>query len=578
MVQGGLPNPIPLANFMSVAISIEDLSFTYRAGKLPALRNIKARIEDGTFVVVMGHEGAGKSTLCCSFNALVPRFFRGEYQGRVMVKEYEAALHRVSEMSWIIGLVLQDFEAQLFSTNVELEMAFGPENHCLPRSEIERRIQRYLAIMDLEKLRHREPASLSGGQKQRLAIGSVLALEPKILVMDEPTTDLDPWGRQEILSMVDSLREEGRMLLVVDHEPETAINADQVWLMRGGQIVAQGPPSEILTDVETMELCGIKALPMAELFHSMGWPGNPLDVDEAIALIEKYNLTQRYELKISAASLSSVKSPSILEAKQLRYIYPTYYVEALHGIDLSIHEGEFIAILGQNGSGKTTLVKHFNGLLKPTSGRVLVKGKTTTEYSHRELARLVGYVFQNPDHQIFARTVREEVGFGLKVFGENPRTIQRRVAEALKVVGLQGYEEEVPFTLTKGERQRVAVASVLAVQPRVIILDEPTTGLDYRHQRNMMEMLKRMNRYGHTIIIITHCMWAASAYANRTIVMKDGWILSDGPTRTIFADEARLTEASLYPPPLVRLSNWLGTKALTVEQMVEELKAKKRES
>jgi cobalt transport protein ATP-binding subunit len=558
---------------MGVAISIEDLSFTYHGGKLPALQNIRAQIEDGAFVVVMGHEGAGKSTLSCSFNALVPKFFRGEYRGRVLVNGQEVALHKVSDMSRFVGLVLQEFEAQLFSTNVELEMAFGPENHCLPRPEIERRILRYLTFVGLEKLRHREPASLSGGQKQRLAIGSVLALEPKILVMDEPTTDLDPRGREEILSIVNGLREEARMLLIVDHEPETAANADQVWLMRDGQIVAQGSPGEILVDVGTMESCGIKALPMVELFHSMGWPGNPLNVDEATALIEKYNLTQRHELKTSALPPPKAKGPPIIEIKGLRYIYPTYHVEALQGIDLAIHEGECIAILGQNGSGKTTLVKHFNGLLKPTSGRVLVQGKATTEYSHRELARLVGYVFQNPDHQIFARTVLDEVGFGLKVLGENPLTIERRVAEALEGVGLQGYEEKVPFSLTKGERQRVAVASVLAVQPKVIILDEPTTGLDYRHQRNMMEMLRRLNQYGHIIIIITHCMWVASEYADRTIVMKDGCILSDGPTRIVFADETQLARASLRPPSLVRLSNWLGTKALSIQQMVEELQA-----
>jgi len=574
MVQGEPTNLNRVTDFMGVAISIEDVSFTYRTGKLPALENIQAQIEDGAFVVVMGHEGAGKSTLSCSLNALVPRFFRGEYRGRILVKGQEVALHKVSDMSRIVGLVLQDFEAQLFSTNVELEMAFGPENHCLPRPEIERRILRYLNFVGLEKLRHREPASLSGGQKQRLAIGSVLALEPKILVMDEPTTDLDPRGRKEILSIVDSLREEGRMLLIVDHEPETAANADRVWLMRDGQIIAQGSPGEILVDVDAMESCGIKPLPMVELFHSMGWPGNPLNVDEATALIEKYNLTQRHELKTSALLSPKAKGPSILETKGLRYIYPTYHVEALQGIDLSIREGEFIAILGQNGSGKTTLVKHFNGLLKPTSGCVLVQGKPTTEYGHRELARLVGYVFQNPDHQIFARTVLQEVGFGLKVLGENPLTIERRVAEALEIVGLQGYEEKVPFILTKGERQRVAVASVLAVQPKVIILDEPTTGLDYRHQRNMMEMLRRLNQYGHIIIIITHSMWVASEYADRAIVMKDGCILSDGPTRAVFADETRLAEASLYPSSLMRLSNWLGAKALSIQQMVEELQSR----
>lgn len=558
---------------MSVAISIEDLTFTYRESGRCALKNVRGEIDDGTFLAVMGHGGAGKSTLCCALNALVPRFFKGKYQGRVMVKGYEAAKHQVAQMSHIVGLVLQEFEAQLFSTNVELEMAFGPENHCLPRPEIERRIQRYLTFVGLENLRQREPASLSGGQKQRLAIGSVLAMEPKILVMDEPTTDLDPQGREEVLSIAKSIREEGRTLLIVDHEPETAADADRVWLMRDGRMIAQGPPAEILVDMSTMESCGIKALPMVKLFHSMGWPGSPLTVEAAISLIEGYNLIQRRERKPPAATSNRTKATPILKAEGLRYVYPTPHIEALKGIDLFIREGEFIAVLGQNGSGKTTLAKHFNGLLKPTSGHMLVRGRSTTTYSHRELARLVGYVFQNPDHQIFARTVQEEVGFGLKVLEEKPKTIEERVAKALEVVELQGYEQKVPFALTKGERQRVAVASVLAAQPQVIILDEPTTGLDDRHQRNTMEILKRLNRNGHTVIIITHCMWVAAEYASRTIVMKDGRILSDGPTRAVFSDEARLAEASLRPPSLVRLSNWLGTKALTVEQMVKELKS-----
>lgn len=557
---------------MSIAISIEDLTFTYRESERPALQNIQGLIEDGTFIVVMGHGGAGKSSLCCTLNGLIPNFFRGKYQGRVLVKGEEVARHKVAEMSRIVGLVLQDFEAQLFSTNVELEMAFGPENHCLPRSEIEHRIQRYLAFVGLERLRQREPATLSGGQKQRLAIGSVLALEPKILVMDEPTTDLDPQGREEVLSIAGRIREEGRMLLVVDHEPETAVWADQVWLMRDGQVVAQGSPTEILLDVPLLKSCGIKPLPLVELFQAMGWPGGPLTVEMAIDLIQKHNLAEHRKLKFTEAPSNHAKGTPMLRADALKYIYPTYQVEVLRGIDLCVWEGEFIAILGQNGSGKTTLAKHFNGLLKPTSGRMLVRGRPTTNYSHRDLARLVGYVFQNPDHQIFSKTVKEEVGFSLKMLGEDPKTVEKRVTEALEVVGLQGYEEKVPFTLTKGERQCVAVASVLAVQPQVIILDEPTTGLDYRHQRNMMEMLKSLNKSGHTVIIITHSMWVAAEYTKRTIVLKDGCILSDGPTRLVFADEALLARASLRPSLLVQLSNWLGTQGLTVDQMVQELK------
>jgi len=554
------------------AISFENLTFTYRQNKHPALNNIQGEIGGGNFVVVMGHEGAGKSTLCYSINGLIPGFFPGQYQGRVVVKGQEVAGKKVAEMSRHVGLVLQDFEAQLFSSNVELEMAFGLENHHLPRLEIERRIQRYLSLVGLEELRRREPASLSGGEKQRLAIGSVLTIEPDILLMDEPTTDLDPQGREEVVSLARKLKEEGHTILLVEHEPETAVRADQVWLMRDGHIVAQGSPAVILPDIPMLESCGVKPPATIELFSAMGWPGKPLTVERAVSLIGQHNLTGRRTLNFEVGFPPRSREKSILKAEGLEYVYPAYAVKALGGIDLQIQEGEFIAILGQNGSGKSTLAKHFNGLLKPTAGRMLVQGRPTTAYSHREMAEEVGYVFQNPDHQIFARTVIEEVEFSLKVLGKDSPTIQKRVAEALEAVGLQGYEKKVPFSLTRGERQRVAVASVLAAQPQVVILDEPTTGLDYRHQRSMMEMLERLHEKGHTIIIITHSMWVAAEYAKRIIIMKDGAILLDGPTRNVFFAEKKLAEASLHPPPLVRLSNILGTQALTVAQMVLELR------
>ncbi|MGB9871067.1 MAG: ABC transporter ATP-binding protein [Anaerolineae bacterium] len=555
---------------MGVAISIQDLSFTYAETTRPALQHVNGEVEEGTYVVIMGHEGAGKSTLCCSLNALVPRFFRGEYVGRVVVHGVEVAQARVAEMSRRVGLVLQDFEAQLFSTSVELEVAFGPENLRLPRDEIERRINRYLRFVGLAEMRRREPASLSGGQKQRLAIASVLALEPLVLVMDEPTTDLDPIGREEVLSVSDLLRQERRTLLVVDQDPETAVDADQVWLMRDGEIVAQGPPRKVLTDLALLEACGVQPPPTIALFQALGWPGQPLTVEEAIALIREHHLARPRPLQSPAAPTNG--RPVILELRDVDYIYPTRWVEALKGVNLQIHEGEFLALVGQNGSGKTTLAKHLNGLLKPTRGEVLFRGRPLGEIRRTEMARHVGYVFQNPDHQIFSNTVREEVGFSLRMAGMDARTIEERVSEALAVVGLSGYEDEVPFTLTKGERQRVAVASVLAVQPQVIILDEPTTGLDYRHQRSMMEMLRDLHRRGHTVIIITHSMWVAAEYAERVVVMKDGRILLDAPTRTAFAQEEILAEASLRPPPLLRLGNWLGTSGMTLEAMVEELR------
>jgi energy-coupling factor transport system ATP-binding protein len=556
---------------MTPAISIEDLTFSYSDKENPALKHLGAEIEDGSFVCILGHGGAGKSSLCYALNGLIPLFFRGPYHGRVMVKGKEVAKQKVARLSNQIGLVLQDFEAQLFSTNVELEMAFGPENHGLARPEIEKRIQQYLGIIGLDSFRQRQPATLSGGQKQRLAIGSVLTMEPAILVMDEPTTDLDPKGTGEVLALAQSLRQEGRTLLMVVPEPEMAVGADQVWLMQKGELVARGTPQDMLTELTRLRACGIKPPGFIELFQALNWPGLPLTLGQAMGVINDHHLvTQEIQDGIPSASTQSA-GPFILEAEDLAYRYPMAEEKALKGIDLTIREGEFIALLGQNGSGKTTLAKHFNGLLKPEVGRVLVQGKPALAYSHKGLAQKVGYVFQNPDHQIFSRTVEEEVGFGLKVLGMDPRTIKKRLTEVLEVVGLQGYEKKVPFTLTKGERQRVAVASVLAAQPQVIILDEPTTGLDYEHQVSIMALLKALNQKGHTILIITHSMWVAAEYARRTVLIKDGTIFLDGPTRLVFAQETKLAEASLSPPPLVQLSNCLGTQALTLEQMIAEL-------
>lgn len=556
---------------MRSPVSIEDLTFTYADREKPALKHLQARMEKGSLVAILGHGGAGKSSLCYSLNALIPRFFRGSYQGRVLIDEKEVAHQTVAQMSNRVGLVLQDFEAQLFSTNVELEMAFGPENHRLPRFEIEKRIQHYLGVIGLESFRQRQPATLSGGQKQRLAIGSILAMEPEMLVLDEPTTDLDPKGAAEVLALAQDLRRAGRTLLIVAPDPEMALEADQVWLMKEGEIIAQGPPAEIFNDLSRLGGCGVKLPSFPALFQALGWPGRPLRLEQALSLISDHTLIKKWDRNSQSRVSEPTPGSLFIQAQELVYRYPFSEDKVLKGVDLTIYEGEFIALLGQNGSGKTTLAKHLNGLLKPAEGSLLIAGKPIGAYSHKDLARKVGYVFQNPDHQIFARTVEEEVGFGLKVLGVDTKTIKKRLKEVLEIVGLQGYEKKVPFTLTKGERQRVAVASVLAAQPQVIILDEPTTGLDYEHQVGIMELLTALNHKGHTILIITHSMWVATEYARRTIVLKDGAILLDGPTRSVFADESKLAEASLAPPPLVQLSNRLGTQALTLKQMIDEL-------
>lgn len=557
---------------MTSSIVFDHLSFSYQNTSIPALQDISGEMSRGSFTMVMGHSGAGKSTLCCAINGLVPRFLRGDYAGGVIVEGMEAGKNIVPEMAQVVGIVLQDFEAQLFSTNVELEMAFGLENKCLPRTAMEERIDTYMRVVGLEELRKRDTATLSGGQKQRLAIGSVLAMETPVLVMDEPTTDIDPEGRRHILSLIRTLRVGERTLVVTDLDAEAAVQADQVWLLKDGQLAAQGTPVEILTDSSLIESCGVRPLATVALFQAMNWPGQPLTVEAAVSEIESRRLICPRRPECRAIS-TLTNGKVILEARNLSYRYPSGDINALNDIALTINEGDFVAMLGQNGSGKTTLAKHFNGLLKPTVGDMLIRGRPVNDYRRHKLAREVGYVFQNPDHQIFASTVREEVAFGPRILGMDRKTLERNIAESLDATGLSGFEDKNPFLLNRGERQRVAVASILAVKPAVIILDEPTTGLDYVHQRDTMEMLKRLNQLGHTIIIITHAMWIAEAYARRSILMKEGRILLDGSTPTVFSDENMLAASSLAPSDLIRLRNRLGLAAMTLTDMVKELKS-----
>lgn len=556
-------------------VQLEDLSFTYPGGMKRALSDVCLEIREGEFVVWMGHTGAGKSTLAYCLNALIPSFIRGELAGKARVLDKDIFGTRTSEMSKEVGLVLQDFESQLFSTNVELEVAFGMENMGVPREEMKQRVDELLPLVRLEGMRGREPSTLSGGQKQRLAIASVLAMGPRLLVMDEPTTDLDPMGKEEVFRLARRLRGGGMAIILVEHETEETLQADCVVLLREGRVLRKGSPRELLSDGQILRNAGVAPLPVAEFFHRAIGPAYPkgalpFTVEEAIPKFRRY-----LRLREAAAHILAEKDRRrghsrhiVLKMEGVRYRYPTG-VEALKGIDLEIGEGEVVALVGQNGSGKTTLAKHFNGLLRPTSGRLNVFGEEAGGLSVKDLGRKVGYVFQNPDHQIFAPTVFEEVAFGPRNLGFGGKELMRNVEEALAAVHLTGYEDKDPFSLAKGERQRVAVASVLAVKPQVLILDEPTTGLDYLQQGSMMEMVSSLNQKGHTILIITHSMSIVAHYAHRTVVLDQGKVLMDDATRQVFSRENELERCFLRPPPIVRLGNRLGVTPLTVEEMLD---------
>ena len=455
-------------------------------------------------------------------------------------------------------------------------MAFCPENIGLPREEIAARVEYALKAVGLAGFENRQPYNLSGGEKQRLAIASVLSGKPKVLVLDEPTTDLDPQGRHDIFSALKRLKEESTSLMVVEQDTEDAIDADRVLVMDAGSIVASGEAREVLTNVPFLEQHGIRPPQIVKLFSEMPGElapltakeayesgGNQLNAsfdEEAFGLLEQEDELRRDRY----GSLA-------IEAQELKYSYPDAD-EVLTGIDLQIREGEFVAIIGQNGSGKTTLAKHFNGLLRPSGGSIGCLGRDAAEMNVSELGRTVGYVFQNPDHQIFATSVRDEITFGPKNYGLSQDEITVNVAHALEAVHLDGYEEDDPFSLTKGERQRVAVASVLACRPKVLILDEPTTGLDYPQQRSMMELLRDLNDAGHTIVVITHALWVVAEYAHRAIVMHNGHTVMDGTVREVFSQEDPLESFGMKLPEIVKLGNMLGRTLLSVEEHRRVLK------
>ena len=557
---------------MSPVVSLHGVSFTYRDAAAPALRGIDLDIEAGQFVVLMGASGAGKTTLAKCLNCSIPQFQPGRLSGSIRVLDRALAGATVSDLAGMVGLVSQDFEAQLFATNVRQEVAFGLEQLGVPRDEMQRRIATALQFVGLASFGARDPGMLSGGEKQRLAIAALLALEPALLVFDEPTTDLDPLGKAAVFDVLAALRGRGGTTLLIEHETEAAQRADRLLLMEEGRIVADGDPRVLLRDVEQLERLGVRPLDLDRLADRLGWPEHVASVEQALALLERERGQGRG--LIVAASAADVAAPAseppLLSVEHVDFAYR----EGAHAVDdvsLTIQAGEFLAVIGQNGSGKTTLAKCLNGLLRPQRGAVRLRGADLADLPLNRLASDIGYVFQNPDHQIFAASVREEVEFALRNFGFPPDVIEVRMRAALAAVGLEGIETVDPFLLGKGQRQRLAVASFLALEPAMLILDEPTTGLDYLEQRRMMDLLARLHAQGTTLVIITHTPWVVAEYAQRGVLMRAGRIAFDGPLRRLFAEETLLEECHFRIPDVARLAHRIGSSALSVEELVSTL-------
>jgi energy-coupling factor transport system ATP-binding protein len=561
----------------SAAVAVNGVTFTYHGADRPALRGVSLVQNAGEMIGVMGASGAGKSTLAKCLNRIVPEFEDGDFHGAILIAGESLEVLRVCDVAPKVGMVFQDFESQLFSTNVAHEVAFAMEQVGMDRAEMDRRILPALEAVGLRGFEHRDPMSLSGGEKQRLAIASVLALRPSVIVLDEPTTDLDPEGRAEVFELIKKLRGQGLSLIVIEHESEELRAADRIVVLREGEIAADGPPSEVFARTELLTACGVRPPGLGHALELLGIDAQPKSVDQAqdeiVRAYPRLARTAADRVVDSQPQPPASAAHAFIGIENVTYSYAGG-PRVLDAIDLKVEAGEFLAIVGQNGSGKTTLAKHIVGLLHPATGRVTIDGKDRAQMRPAETAREAAYVFQNPDHQIFAATVEEEVAFGPRNFGLPDDEIRRRCDEALEAVGLQNERQSDPFLLSKGERQRLAVASVLVLRPRMLILDEPTTGLDHREQLRMMALVRDLNRAGIAIVIITHTPWLVAEYARRVVLMRKGAKIFDGGVREFFMQDELLRSSSFRAPEITELSRRFGTLALTTDEFVAWVKGR----
>lgn len=564
---------------MEQVVELKNVSYRYPHAEDESLKRVNLTVEKGKFVVLMGRTGAGKTTLSLCLNGLIPQLMQGDLSGEVIVAGKDTSKYRVQELAKQVGLVLQDAESQIVGRTVEEDVAFGPRNFGVPIEEVQIRIKQALERVRLRDFNGRSTDELSGGEKQRLVIAGVLAMEPEIMVLDEPTSELDPEGRVEIYRALDDLcRERERTLLVIEHSSEEILKrADEIIVINQGEIAWQGAPEKLFRNIPLLQEFGIKPLPVSLLgwdYYQRGWieiKDIPLDVARAESLIhsliskqklqdEKDRLAKPIEIREAhqrtEEKLTQTQSSPLIQVNQLVHQYVSGQI-ALQGINLAIQKGEFVALVGANGAGKTTLAKHFNGLLKPTRGEVIVKGMNTKEYDTAHLARTIGYVFQNPDHQIFSVSVEKELDFGLKNAGFDSKEREERIARALELTGLEKFREVHPYTLGKGERQLIAVASVLALTPEILVIDEPTTGLDWIGVQKIMKLLHQLHKEGTTLLMITHDMDIAVEYTERLIVLQKGYVLRDAPTWEALSNFEILRQATILPPQICVLSQGL---------------------
>ena len=569
---------------METIINVDDVSFSYGTQTEQALSHVSLSVNKGDFIGIIGPSGAGKSTLAACLSGAVPHHYTGAFYGSVLVDGHDTCEVSLTDISQIVGSVLQDIDTQMVASVVEDEMLFGLENFGVPHDQIEQRVSETLKTVGISDLRDREIATLSGGQKQKVAIAAILAMRPRVLVLDEPTAALDPASSTLVF---ETLREANRALgiTIVVVEQKVALLSEycnRVLVLDHGQIALQGEPHEVFAHTDELRAIGVDCPRVTRIFNSLEVDGlvsgTPcLDVDEAERLIAGI-VNPDCATSGTQAPAGSPHAPSLRpNAKDAEPVLAFDHVEfsyphggaAVHDLNLTLYPGELVGIVGQNGAGKTTLTKLLTGLLKPASGSVRVTGLDTASVPTSRIAREVATLFQNPDHQICKDTVLDEVAFGLELAGIDRAEALRRAQLVIDRFGLPA--NEAPFSLSRGQRQMVALASVVVVEPTIVVLEEPTSGLDYRECMTVMETVRTMAERGCAVIMVCHDMEVVSDFAERIVVMANGRILDRGRTHELFSNIELMQRAYVEPPQIIELSHRLASTVSPAFAQVSEV-------
>ncbi len=568
-------------------VEVRNLTFTYPESPEPIIKDLSLTIYKGELVILTGPSGCGKSTLCRHFNGIIPHLSAGDISsGTVLVKGMDISQTSVYEMATHVGMVHQNPDSQLVCLEVKDELAFGPENIGLSHEEIVSRVDRVIDWIQLQKIADLLTFQCSGGQKQRVALGSNLTLLPDLLVLDEPTTDLDPVGTQEVVQTICKLRDnQGLTFVIVEHGVDEFLDvADRLIVMERGQIVLDGTPTDLLTNhYEDLEPIGLRIPQHVTISRRLAQERGagaefPLGKQGAVRAFAEWaeKLTVPVLLPIRQAESQPMDGPkNMVPAVKVENVTFNYAggQNVVEDINLQIMPGEFVAMVGANGCGKSTLARLLIGLMHPQKGKITILGMDTHKTSIGDLTMRAGYLFQNPDAQLFNMSVEAEVAFGMRVKQMPAEDINQRVDEVLTLLGLQHFKERHPFALSRGERQRLALATVLVTDPDLIILDEPTTGQDRIMLDSLIHVMRQwIERKRATVLMIAHDMGLVCQHAERTIVMSGGRLISDGPTGDVFYRHFNtLREMSLIPPSVVQVSYPLvGSRLPRVLLSIEE--------